>query len=162
MKSAIFNPVFPLLALAGVAFADMPKKASLESYAGLVANSPFTSKPVQPPSPNDPNPLENYGLLGISPIGNDHYRVTLVQKTKPSDRIIVDSDKPNGDFKFLDISRKSADPLSTVVHMQLGLKTGTIGFDSKLIAIAPKVISPPTANTKPSIPPRPRVVPPTH
>lgn len=177
MKSPVSNPVFLLLALAGVAAADLPKKAPISRYTSLWTNSPFTSKPP----PADPgevaNPLDDYALIGVSPIGGSGYRVTLINKKKPEERITVDSDKPPTDgFKILEVIRKSGDPLGTTVRMNSGSMTGTVSFDSKLLtlAAAPKAAAaPPGQPPQPGQPvpqpidpnqpqrqPRPRVVPP--
>ncbi|MEY3895057.1 MAG: hypothetical protein RLZZ214_576, partial [Verrucomicrobiota bacterium] len=118
MKSPVSTAVFLLFALVGVAAADLPKKAPISRYTSLWTNSPFTSKPP----PVDPgevaNPLDDYALIGVSPIGGSGYRVTLINKKKPEERITVDSDKPPTEgFKVLEVIRKSGDPLGTTVRM---------------------------------------------
>lgn len=155
------------------AVAEVPKKGALSKYQGLWTNSPFTSKPVVLPGDPPPNPLEDYALCGVSPVGQG-YRVTLLNKKKPEERITVDSDRSNKDgFKIIQVTRKSGDPLATVVRMQSSVGEGTISFDEKLLAIAapPKPQNP---QAQPGVPqpqqlqpgqmpqrqPRPRVVPP--
>jgi hypothetical protein len=175
MKSAISHPALFLLALTGVALADLPKKAPLSRYTNLWSNSPFTSKPPPPDSPDAPNPLDDYSLIGVSPIGGTGYRVTLINKKKPEERITVDSDKPVKDgFKVLEVLRKAGDPLGTTVRMNSGSITGTVAFDTKLLtlAAAPKAAPQPgqppipgqppqvDASGQPMRQPRPRVVPP--
>jgi hypothetical protein len=177
MKSAISLPALLLLALTGVALADLPKKAPLSRYSGLWMNSPFTAKPPPPDSPNAPNPLDDYALIGVSPIGGTGYRVTLINKKKPEERITVDSDKPPKDgFKVLEVIRKAGDPLGTTVRMNSGSMTGIVSFDTKLLTLAPVAqAAPPQPGQPPQIPgqvpqvdasgapmrqPRPRVVPP--
>lgn len=138
-------------------------------------NSPFTSKP--PPAIGTPevNPLDDYALAGVSPI-NGGYRVTLLNKKTPEERIIVDSDNPNAKFKILGVNRKEGDPLGTTVRLTSGSLTGTVSYDQKLltlVAAAPKVPKqPPGVPPVPGAPqvqpvpgetmrqPRPRVVPP--
>lgn len=160
-------------ALAGWAAADLPQKAPLMKYTGLWTNSPFTSKPPPPEQGPAANPLEDYALGGVSPISSG-YRVTLLNKKKPEERIVVDSDKPKDGFKILAVTRKAGDPLGTVVRMSSGALTGTVAFDEALLKLAP----PPAATPKPQLPPgvqpqpgqppgqpaqrqpRPRVVPP--
>ena len=106
-----------VLALTGWARAELPKKAPLSRYTGLWTNSPFTSKPP----PADPiaaaNPLEDYALVGVSPIGTG-YRVTLLNKKKPEDRVTVDSDNPKSTLKILKVTRAAGNPLGTVVRLR--------------------------------------------
>lgn len=169
-------PVVSLLslALAGHAFSDIPKKAPLSSYTKLWNDSPFTTKP--PPVIEGPqgNPLDDYALLGISPIGGGKYRVTLINKKKPEDRIMVYSDSTTSEFKILGVTKKAGDPMGTVVSMSAGSKTGSVRFDEKLLTIAPPAAAKPMP-VQPGQPqpvpqpqmqpgdirqPRPRVVPP--
>jgi hypothetical protein len=133
-------------ALAGGAVADLPRKAPLTKYSGLWMNSPFTSKPPPPEQGPAANPLEDYALGGVSPISGG-YRVTLLNRKKPEERIVVDSDKPREGFKILDVTRKAGDPLATVVRLSSGSVTGTVTFDESLLTLAP----PPAAN--PQLPP---------
>lgn len=170
----------PSILLAAFAFigtvaADVPVKAPPTKYRTLWENSPFTSKP--PPIPDGPvaNPLEDYALGGVSPTTSG-YRVTLLNKKKPEERITVDSDSTKSGFKILEVTRKAGDPLGTIVRMSSGALTGTVSFDDKLLTLAPPpapaktqpAAQPgqppiPTANNQPGIPqrqPRPRVVPP--
>src|SRR5688572_21238865 len=108
MKSPIL-PAFLFLALIGVAAADVPKKASPGKYSSLYTNSPFTSKPIVE-NGREENPLDDYALLGVSPIGGNRYRVTLISKKKPDERITVDSDDPKSGFKIREVIRKPGDP----------------------------------------------------
>ncbi len=101
------------------AVADLPKKAPLTKYTGLWTNSPFTSKPPPPEAGPVVNPLEDYALVGVSPVGAG-YRVTMLNKKKPEERITVDSDRPREGFKILEVTRKPGDPLGTVVRMTSG------------------------------------------
>ena len=166
-------PVISLLslALASHAFSDIPKKAPLSAYSKLWNDSPFTTKPPPVIAGPDGNPLDDYALLGISPIGGGKYRVTLINKKKPEDRIMVYSDSTSSEFKILGVTKKAGDPMGTVVSMSAGSQTGTVRFDDKLLTIAP----PKPVAVQPGIPgqvpqpvpqpmdprqPRPRVVPP--
>jgi hypothetical protein len=159
VKTPIPNPVFVLLALAGAAAADLPRTLPAGWAAGLVNNSPFTSRPaVEPPSRR--NPLEGYCLLGVSPIGNDAYRVTLVHKDKPAERIMVDTNKPNGGFTPLEIISKAGDPLGTVVRLQLDTHVADVGFDEKLLVLATKAAPPAKAANVLAPRARSRVLPP--
>lgn len=161
------------------AVADLPKKAPITKYTGLWTNSPFTSKPPPPEAGPVVNPLEDYALVGVSPVGAG-YRVTMMNKKKPEDRITVDSDRPREGFQILGVTRKKGDPLGTVVRMKSGESTGSISFDEKLLvlAAAPVAKAPPKVQpgavpgqpVQPGQPqpggqsaqrqPRPRVVPP--
>ena len=169
-----FSAVLGLVLADGV-LADLPKKAPLSRYSSLWTNSPFTSKPppAEPGAAN--NPLDDYALIGVSHIGGTGYRVTLINKKKPEERIMVDSDKPSKDgFKILEVVRKSGDPLGTTVRMKSGSMTGTVAFDTKLLtlAAAPAPAAKPSLPGQPLVPgqpqvanpnlrqPRPRVVPP--
>jgi hypothetical protein len=160
------------LALTGWAVADLPKKAPPNKYTRLWTDSPFTSKPPPPEAGPVANPLEDYTLAGVSPVTGG-YRVTLLNKKKPEERIIVESDRPSEGFEIVEVVRKAGDPLGTVVRMKSGSVTGSVAFDEKLLVLAP----PPAAKKlppgivlpgqKPGQPgqvpqrqPRPRVVPP--
>lgn len=180
MKSLVFNPVLLLLALTGVAAADLPKKAPLSRYSSLWTNSPFTSKPPPPEAGPENNPLDDYALIGVSPINdNNGYRVTLINKKKPDERITVDSDETVSGFKILGVTRKPGDPLGTVVRMSSGSMTGTVSFEENLLTVAaakaqpqaPPQAAPPQVPGQPPQPvppgqaqplrqPRPRVIPP--
>ena len=163
------------LALTGWAAADLPKKAPITKYTRLWQDSPFTSKPPPPEAGPEANPLEDYALAGVSPFTGG-YRVTLLNKKKPDERITVDSDNKNSEFKILGVTRKPGDPLGTVVRMSSGAVTGTVSFDEKLLTLAapPAAAKVPTNAPPGAVPgqppvqpgmapqrqPRPRVVPP--
>ena len=147
----------------------------ISRYSGLWMNSPFTSKPPPPAGALEVNPLDDYALAGVSPISGG-YRVTLLNKKTPEERIIVDSDNPNAKFKILGVTRKEGDPMGTTVRLTSGSLTGTVSYDQKLltlVAAAPK--APKQVPGQPPVPgipqgqpapgeplrqPRPRVVPP--
>lgn len=135
MKSAP-RILFIFLALSAWAAADLPKKAPISKYTRLWTESPFTSKP--PPEVAGPvaDPLEDYSLAGVSPVTGG-YRVTLLNKKNPTERIIVESDRPSDGFKILGVTRKPGDPLGTVVRMSSGSVTGNVAFDEKLLTLAP-------------------------
>ena len=135
LKAPALHPLLLLLALSGMAWADLPKKAPLSRYTGLWTNSPFTSKP--PPSSEGPenNPLDDYALIGVSPIGGNGYRVTLINKKKPDERIAVDSGSTKTEFKILEVIRKTGNPLGTTVKMSSGSQVGTVAFDEKLLPL---------------------------
>ena len=118
------------------ASADLPRKAPLTKYSSLWTDSPFTSKP--PPAEQAPpvNPLEDYALAGVSPIP-DGYRVTILNRKNPGQRIIVETHKPSEGFKILSVIRKPGDPLGTVVRMASGSSSGTVSFDESLLKLEP-------------------------
>ncbi len=167
------------LALAGCAHADQPKKAPIMKYSSLWTNSPFTSRPPPPEAGPAINPLEDYALAGVSPISGG-YRVTLLNKKNPGERITVNSDeeKSKHGFRIIEVIRKPGNPLGTVVHLSSGAVSGNVAFDEKLLTLAAAPVAakanpqnpaaaPATPQPKPGAPsaapvrqPRPRVVPP--
>lgn len=174
MKSAT-RIFLTTLASTAWAVAASPTRPGLTKYQGLWNNSPFTSKPIVDPGVPEADPLEDLALLGVSPIANG-YRVTLINKKKPEERKTVDSDKPSDEFKIISVVRKAGDPLATVVRMTAGSHTGNVGFDEKLLTLAPPPVAKPQAppgvqpvpgqqmpqamNNPQARQPRPRVVPP--
>jgi len=159
--------------------AELPRTAPLTKYAGLWNNSPFTSRPVivAPEAPPEVNPLEDYALIGVSPVA-DGFRVTLINRNDPAKRIVVDSSRPkaNEDIKILGIDRQPGLPLATTVRLSMGRSTGTVGFERSLLTLTPPpAAAPPQPNLPPGAnpgngqqeqaqgarrQPRPRVVPP--
>lgn len=123
------------------------------------------------------NPLEDYALIGVSPIAGG-YRVSLINKKNPEERLLVDTDNPAAKFKILNVTRKPGDPLGTVVRLSTGTVTGTVTYDDKLLTLvaAPAKAAAPGQPPQPGQPPgaqppqpqpnpgqrqpRPRVVPP--
>lgn len=177
--TATMKPTFRLLtislALCGLAAADLPKKPTIRKYTKLWTDSPFTSKPL-PVETQEEAVFEDYTLGGVSPI-NQGYRVTLLVKKEPSKRVVVETGRKNEEnFKLLAVTRKSGDPLGTVVRMSSGNKTGTIGFDEKYLKLTaapaarktlpgktgtPQQLSKSSSSSNSSTrKPRPRVVPP--
>lgn len=135
-------PKFIILTAAlscGAALADLPTKAPLSKYSALWTNSPFTSRPPPPPPPEQSNPLDDYVLIGVSPIGNG-YRVTLLDRTNPDTRITVDPG--NKDFEVLSVTRRAGDPLGTIVRVASGGVEGDIGFDDSLLTLTPPPSAP--------------------
>ena len=167
-----------LPALTAVLHAGVPQKQPLGNYAKLWTNSPFTAKPPVAGAAPVANPLEDYALLGVSPIGNNGYRVTLINKKQADQRITVETGKTSADgFSIIKVNRTAGEPLKTTVEMSSGAMQGTVSFDEKLLTIAapappappgqpPGQISP-QIQGQPGAPgqviqkqPRPRVVPP--
>lgn len=166
-------------AITGWALAELPRKAPLTKYTGLWTNSPFTAKPPPPEQAALANPLEDYALLGVSPISGG-YRVTMLNRKNPAERVTVDSDKPSGGFKVLSVKRKDGDPLGTVVQMASGSIKGSVSFEQNMLTLTPQqqpqppqqpnmpqlpqANQPPQPGQQPGQPPirqpRPRVVPP--
>ncbi len=125
-----------VLCLIGTSAAVQPQKAALSKYTRLWVDSPFTSKPPVVEGPLE-DPLGDYALGGISPVAGG-YRVTLLNKKKPDERITVDPNSidPKHDFKILGVTRKEGNPLGTVVKLSSGSSTGTVTFDEKLLTLA--------------------------
>jgi hypothetical protein len=122
------------------------------------------------------NPLEDYALLGVSPIANGH-RVTLINKKQADQRITVETGKTSADgFSIIKVNREAGQPLNTTVLMASGSMQGTVSFDEKLLTIAAPPPTAPAAQAPGQAPPqiqgqpapgqtiqrqpRPRVVPP--
>ncbi len=160
------------IALAATAFAKPPRVVPTTKYTRLWTDSPFTTKPPPPPKPDDVNPLEDYALGGISPIPGG-YRVTLLNRKKPDERIVLPG---NQDFKVLSVQHVPGKPLDTTVRLSAGSKTGTVAFDKTMLTLkappaqaqqpaqqAPvpgQVQQPAVPGAEPPRAPRPRVVPP--
>lgn len=172
-------PVISLLSLslAGFAAAGVPKKGILQTYSVLWNNSPFTAKPPQAELIPDKNPLEDFVLIGVSPIGTgDEYRVTMINKKEPDKREMVFSNAKDAAFQIIKVTRKAGDPLGTVVTLKSGNQIGTVSYDEKLLTLAAPVAAktpvpqpgqPPVPGLVQPVPqpglqrmPRPRVVPP--
>ena len=129
------------IATAGVGHAEVPQKAPLEKYQKLWQFSPFTAKPVGTTGPIY-NPLEDYVLLGVSPI-KEGYRVTLLNKKNPTEkRIVVETHKPTKGFTVLGVIRKTGDPRGTVVQLSREGSTGTVGFEDKFLTLTQPVAKP--------------------
>lgn len=165
--------ILALLVLTGCVLAEVPKNPPVTRYRRLWSDSPFTSKPP-PAEPGEvSNRIDDYALIGVSPIASG-YRVTIVEKKNPDERIILESDRPNKDgFKVLAVIRKTGDPLGTTVRLATGALTGTVAFEEKLLQLkAPPAPQQPAqakqasnrkqnaSNQQPRRQPRPRVVPP--
>jgi hypothetical protein len=165
-----------LPALTAVLHAGVPQKQPLGNYNRLWTNSPFTSKPPIVGAGPIANPLEDYALLGVSPIANGH-RVTLINKKQADQRITVETGKTSADgFSIIKVNREAGQPLNTTVLMASGSMQGTVSFDEKLLTIAAPPPTAPAAQAPGQVPPqiqgqpatpqtiqrqpRPRVVPP--
>lgn len=136
MKSTVSHTVLLLAAMSGTVLAAEPKKAPLSRYNSLWTNSPFTSKPPPAEAGPENNPLDDYALIGVSPVSNSGFRVTLINKKKPEERIIVESDKPKDGFSIVGVDRKPGDPLGTSIRMKSGSLSGVVKFDEKLLTLA--------------------------
>ena len=143
-RSADFRPPAILLAAilttAMATAQDIPAMPAEGKYASLWNNSPFTSKPVivAPEAAPEVNPLEDYALIGITPVTGGHV-VTLINRTNTEKRIMLDSRWPerNKDFKVVGVNRKAGDPLGTTVTISTGRITGTVAFEEELLTITP-------------------------
>lgn len=167
-----------LPALTAVLQAGVPQKQPLGNYSRLWTDSPFTAKPPVVGAGPIANTLGDYALLGVSPIGDNKYRVTLINKKNPEQRITVESGKPSADkFSIIKVNREPGQPLKTTVEMSSGTAHGIVSFDEKLLTIAAPPQSAPNGQVpgqaqpqiqgQPGAPgqviqkqPRPRVVPP--
>lgn len=132
-----FSLVLTLFVLTGWVSAELPRKAPLTKYRNLWQNSPFTTKPVDIGGPPPPSVLDDYALAGVSPIKGG-YRVTIINKKNPDERVYVYSDQPEAShgFKIESVERKAGDMRGTVVHMMSGTQKGTVSYDEKFLTIA--------------------------
>jgi hypothetical protein len=167
-----------LPALTAVLHAGVPQKQPLGNYAKLWTNSPFTAKPPVAGAAPVANPLEDYALLGVSPIGNKGYRVTLINKKQADQRITIETGETSADgLSIIKVNRTAGEPLKTTVEMASGAMQGMVAFDPALLTIAAPAPPaapgqapgqvPPQIQGQPGAPgqviqkqPRPRVVPP--
>ena len=165
-----------LTGLTALAAAEIPRKAPISRYTRLWTDSPFTTKPP-PVDPQDvANPLNDYILAGIAPIVNG-YRVTILSRKNPQDRLTFDSTNPNSDYKVISVKQNPGDLMGTEVRLSTGSVTGTVKFEKELlvpVAAAPvqqpnQQQLPPGVNPQPNQQtqddgnrrqPRPRVIPP--
>ena len=131
MKTAPFTFLISC-ALIGGAAAGLPIKPEHRHYRLLWENSPFTSPPIREIPPALPSAYSEYTLAGVSPIPSG-YRVTVLHKKNPGQRITLDSDKPAGGMKIEKVEFNSADPFATVVHLSSGGQLGTLGFDQNFL-----------------------------
>ena len=69
-----------LIALSSVAHGEVPTKRNINYYQRLWTDSPFTIKPVAT-NENVHNPLEDYVLLGVSPI--EHLTMLRISFRRP-------------------------------------------------------------------------------
>ena len=131
-------PMLLWLLLAGWAMADLPRKAPLTKYQHLWQNSPFTTKPDSDGGPPPPNPLDDYSLLGVSPIEGGH-RVTIINKKDPLVRKFVYSNQPdaNHGFQIISVERDPKDMRATVVHMRSGTQEGTVTYEEQFLTLSP-------------------------
>ncbi len=152
MKKILSLLLFTSLALP--ALADLPKKRPITGYTQLWTNSPFTVKPLVRPDEPEANPLEDYALGGVSPIPGG-YRVTLLNRKKPDERIILPD---NTDFKIISVQKAPGKPMDTTVRIATGSKQGNVAFDPTLLALkrpaaAPANANPGNPNPNPNQPP---------
>lgn len=132
--------------LAGMLHAEVPRKPLPSKYRNLWQNSPFTTKP-QGPTVVDYNVLQDYVLLGVSPI-EEGYRVTMLNRKRPNDgRVVVESNRHSDGFKIVEVMHSQGEPLKTKVKLAKGGKSGTVGFEDKFLALKA-----PPATAKPQQP----------
>jgi len=136
-----FHSLLLLLSIGTTAavLADVPQKAPPNKYSPLWTNSPFTSPPPLPPPAEESNPLDDYVLLGVSPISNG-YRVTMLNRKSPDQRITVEPGNEN--YEVISVTRRRGDPLGTVVRMSAGTKQGDVSFDESLLKLTPPPAAP--------------------
>lgn len=119
------------VSLCHVAMAAAPTPVTPNRYSRLWNDSPFTTKPiiVAPPTIN---PFEDYALGGVTPLDGT-YLVTLFNKKKPEERVSIPGNTLG--FKVVEVRPGKEGPLSTSVVISNGSRTGTVGFDEKLLVV---------------------------
>lgn len=158
MKTPVLLSLLTTIATTGAALADVPRAAPVSRYSKLWTDSPFTTPPP-PPDPTGPeNPMTDYALIGVSPLGNDKYRATILNKKKPDEpRIYLETGREISGFKLVSVKRRNGDPLATTVQVQAGSRTGTISVDEKVLTLAappaPKQVAPQPGQQIPGQPP---------
>lgn len=123
------------LAVSGVGLcAEVPRKPVLSKYQDLWKDSPFTAKP-EGSTASVYNPLQDYVLLGVSPI-EQGYRVTMINRKRPNDRrLIVESHRPVQGIEIQEVIRKQGDPLATTVRLTRNGNSGVIAFEEKFLTL---------------------------
>lgn len=159
-----------------VCSAAAPVKPPQTRYARLISSSPFTVKPVETtPTRVEVNPFEDWALGGISEV-NKGFFLHLLNKKKQGEKIVVEPGQPS-EYEVVEVRRDPLDPKKTEVVLRKDGQTGTVTYDEKVLAAAPKppqgqVQQPRPPGVQPSVPqipgqapgpgqPRMRVVPPT-
>lgn len=141
-----------LPALAVQLHADVPRKPLPSKYRNLWINSPFTVKPTMASAPTY-NPLQDYVLLGVSPI-KDGYRVTILNSKRPQDeRIVIETNRPHEGIEIVEVIRSDKERWDgatpkTKVKISRGGSSAIIGYEEKFLALKP----PPAAATQPARP----------
>ncbi len=155
-----------LAASAAISMGGVPKKVPLSHYESLWTKSPITNPPTPVISNPSPSRLDDFALIGVTSLGDNQYRVTLIDKKAPeAERIYVSSDTPNPAYAIVKVNRTPGDAMSTTVTLRSGNDVRTIGFDPKFLTVA-KPATPATPSAAP-IPsnnskiPRPRATVPT-
>ena len=128
-----------LLGVTGWSLAEVPKKRPKSAYAGLWTNSPFTTKPPPAAAAAIANPLDDYALSGVAPIPGG-YRVTLLNKKNPEQRIVIPDDT---NFRVIAVNYQTGSPLGTTVRLVTGGKEGVVAFDEKLLTLKAAPAAPP-------------------
>lgn len=129
-------PILTLVALlpALPAVAGAPRKVSLQTYASLWTQSPFTVKPeVVVEAREEVNPFEDWALGGVSSVG-DRQLVVLFHRKEAGKQMIVDSGDAKGEFKVVEVKQDPDDYKKTQVVISGSGKTGTVTYDDKLLA----------------------------
>ncbi|MBK1882945.1 hypothetical protein JIN85_10990 [Luteolibacter pohnpeiensis] len=132
MKSISIGTI-AFVGMATLLSAEVPRKAPITRYTKLWTESLFTTKPPPLTAQEEKNPLEDYTLAGISPI-SDGYRITVLNRKNPEDRISFDSNDSKAAFKLVSV-KKGDRPMDTVVRLSAGSKTGTVRFEPELLTL---------------------------
>ncbi len=129
-----FTLICLLPALVLALHAEVPRKPLPSKYRALWIDSPFTAKPVTASGPVY-NPLQDYMLLGVSPV-KEGYRVTIMNRKNPADLpLVVETNSNTEGFEIVEILREEGDPMGTRVKMKRGTSEGTVAFEEKFLAL---------------------------
>jgi hypothetical protein len=147
-----FLPAITLVCLiyCSATLADTPQKTPL--YSTLWTNSPFTSKPPEDGPISQPNPLDNFILIGVAPVPGGH-RITMTDKKDLKKRIVLEPGTESK-FKVVKVNRNPGVPLSTTVTLFDGNIEGDIRFEPKLVTLNAPAQTPDKSSLPPGLSPQ--------
>ncbi|QJE98254.1 hypothetical protein [Luteolibacter luteus] len=148
-----------VLLSAGLASAEIPRKAERDTYSKLWEASPFTTKPINPLKPESSSPMADWTLGGVSEI-HGGYVVTLVHKKNAGESMIIRPDGVQktsadkiergitpgeaGTFKLDRVDYGQGGWKDISVHLSDGARLGVVRFDEK--NLVPKTSAPAAGN----------------
>ncbi len=112
-----------------VLLASIPCKRNLSEYSKLWTDSPFTINSNIKAEVKKESYFDKYALVGISPT-HLGYRVTVIDKQSPMQRIILESHKNNQIFQISSVDYIKNKPLEATVTLTHLSERGVLKFDS--------------------------------